>query len=154
MPYREGAPIDGSTAPDRRRRIILTQIAIGLVAGALLIATAQELVTCVRLRSARATEVEKNLAGSEWAGNSGGYPFRMFIDSVHDGKVEGRMEWPRWGTTRVNGTIKGDELDLVDTKVLSGYVPIGDRKHIRVSGDTMSGTDKDGATSMTATRVR
>lgn len=81
------------------------------------------------------------------------YPFTLRIGSVSEGQVEGTMDWPGWGTTHVRGTLRNDVLDLVDDAVLSGNVPIGDKKHLIVRPSTLDGTDKNGSVPMHATRV-
>ncbi len=67
--------------------------------------------------------------------------------------VEGTMDWPGWGTTAVRGTLRGDVLELVDYQVLSGHVPLGDKKRLTVSDAFMEGTDKNGTAPMHASRI-
>jgi hypothetical protein len=63
------------------------------------------------------------------------------------------MDWPGWGETRVRGRLTGDVLELVDYAVVSGKVPIGDKKRLTVSDSSLDGTDKNGSAPMHASRV-
>ena len=130
---------------------MLAQVACGLVLGAALAGTGQYVL---HQRALHQLEDPHHLEGSVWAGSMGGqYPFTLTIVSVRDGAVEGTMDWPGWGTTRVRGRITGDFLELVDYAVVSGNVPIGDKKRLTVSDSSLDGTDKDGSAPMHARRI-
>lgn len=130
---------------------MLVQVLGGLAVGAALAGTGQYVL---QQRALHRLEDPLHLEGSKWTGSMGGtYPFTLRIDSLSDGNVEGTMDWPGWGTTRVRGTIRNDVLELVDYAVVSGNVPIGDKKRLVVRASTLDGTDKNGSAPMHATRV-
>ncbi|MEA2746618.1 MAG: hypothetical protein QOI41_761 [Myxococcales bacterium] len=150
VPYRKEPPVGTTLAPDRRRLIMLVQVLCGLAVGAALAGSGQYLV---KQRAQHRLEDPLRLEGSTWTGSMGTtYPFTLRIDSVRDGAVEGTMVWPGWGTTRVQGTLRGEVLTLVDYAVVSGNVPIGDKKVLIVRGSSLDGTDKNGSVAMHATR--
>ena len=151
VPYRKAPSAGTAVAPDRRRRIMLLQVMGGLVIGAALAGTGQYVL---RQRARHQLEDPHHLEGSRWSGIMGGtYTFTLAIVSVRDGEVEGTMDWPGWGTTRVRGTVKGDVLELVDYAVVRGNVPLGDKKRLTISGTFLVGTDKNGAVPMHADRI-
>src|SRR5437879_12958757 len=71
------------------------------------------------------------------------YPFTVDVERVEpDGRFTGSMDWERDFRLAIEGRATGNHLIFEDTKILrGGNVAIGDRKHVWISGPTMTGTD-------------
>jgi len=95
------------------------------------------------------------LAPSVWKGRmifGRAYPFTLVVEQVEpDGRFTGFMDWEYGSRLAIEGKATGNHLIFEDTKILRGAnVAVGDRKHVWISGTTMTGTDKDGRAQLVA----
>lgn len=83
------------------------------------------------------------------------FPFELVIEHVSaDGKVDGYMDWGPELRTAVSGSAEGNHLELVDTAFLKGSSgKLGEKKDLYIRGDSLGGTDKDGAAFIIGTRA-
>ncbi|MEK6743426.1 MAG: DUF6510 family protein [Nitrospirota bacterium] len=106
-------------------------------------------------------KLDKNyfLSPSTWQGDmtfrGKKYPFVLVIEKAQDGRLAGYMDWvsssPRYRLA-VRGTYVGNHLVFEDYAFLErvGATGLHDEKDVYISGNEMTGTDKNGAAELQA----